>query len=283
MRRSPNALCRLAGPLALLLAGALSSAHAGGIWLADGSFPANDIADSNFSSDGQFWQSPDVHATTAVTGNMTGLTLDFGSGPVTAPQFSFNPATGRLSFLNGSGVPTGSFVEPMHLSGGYNTDYANGFYTFGQLATQLLTATSFPTGPFDINTALNAYRFLWPQQCPTTAGVCSFSDLLGFEAVFIEIDPEDFELQFNYQNQFATLPANNTVTGLFQLGSNSATYTGPFVTTGPNYCFHDGSQVSCSAATVTVPEPETVPLLALGAFVVGAALRAGRRRRIAAA
>jgi hypothetical protein len=263
--------------ISLLLAG-WATAHAGSLYLADGA--AADLASSNFSSDGQFWHADDITSVGPFNGQMPQLTLDFGSGPVTGVRFRFDPALGRLSFLNSAGVATGDFIEPMHLSGGYDADYSNGFVTYGQLAPQLLNATSFPTGPFNIATALNAYRFLWPTQCPnseiTRDNCMSFDDFVGFQAVIIEIDPEDFELQFNYNNGFATLPSD-TITGLFQLGANSETYTGPFVNVGPNFCFHDGNLVDCAAATVTVPEPETLPLLLAG---VGLMIGLARRGRV---
>jgi hypothetical protein len=271
--KSLVAACR--ATISLVLAG-WATAHAGSLYLADGA--AATLGDSNFSSDGQFWHADDTTSVGPFDGHMPELTLDFGSGPVTGVRFRFDPALGRLSFQNSAGVLTWDFIEPMHLSGGYDSDYSNGYVTFGQLAPQLLNATTAPTGPFDINTALNAYRFVWPTQCPnsqiTRDNCSSFSDFTAFQAVIIEIDPEDFELQFNYNNGFATLPPD-TITGLFQLGSNSATYTGPFINVGPNFCFHDGNQVACSAAT-TVPEPETLPLLLAGVGLMIGLARRGR-------
>ena len=254
----------------------LPAAEAGSIFMADGAFDA--VTDSNYTSDGQFWHNPNNGSIGPSTGSLTQIALDFGTGAVTGLKFSFEPALGRVNFLNSAGVATGQYIAPMDVVGGYDSSYDNGFWTFGELNPAYLKP-GFPVGPFvyDTTKTLKAYRFLWPAQCPkNTPHVCAFEDLVGFQAVLIQIDPEDFVLQFNYNNGFGQIiPAGSK--GSFLLGTNTATYTGPFVSTGPDYCFHNGVLLSSCSTVTAVPEPQTAPLVAAGLLLLGG--MAWHRRR----
>lgn len=242
------------------LAFCATTAHAGRELLADGAF--DDVADSNFLSDGQFWHaSTDSNAASGILA----IPFDFGSGPVSGLRFLFGSADGTVRFANASNVPTGEFIAPLQVPGGFNPAYQNGRFTFGELAPAILN-NPFAVGPFvyDPSTTLKAYRFTWQGLCPLNDGVCTFNQLLNFQAVLISVDTEDFVLQFNYQN-FTDASAGS---GSFLLGTNTGTYGGPFLDSGPNFCFRGGTQVSCSQVT-GVPEPETNTLIALGVLMLG--------------
>lgn len=268
--------------LALMLLGA-SAAHAGREIFADGTFGT--IEASNYRFDGQFWQGSNFVAGGYSTTNGLGFNFiaDFGNGPVINPVFDMDGARGRVRFLDSGGNPTSNFFDPMHLTGANYNPANQGFYTYGFVAPELLGDAPLTGGPYDYSAAHAAVRFTWPSQCPYSTGSCSSSDLLTFQAVMIQLDaPGDFMLQFNYNN-FNALPAGATAEGLFQIGSSSGSYAGPFTDTGPNYCFHGGALVGCNAlVTTTVPEPETTPLMALGALAATAVAVARRRRRITA-
>jgi len=283
MRKLPS---RLVATLVIGMAAIASPLHAvaGRIDLQDAAFDT--IEDSNYfqnGMDGQWWHTPDNSVIGPSTSNLAPLTLDFGSGPITGIRFQFTQS-GRVNFLDSSGNPTGDFIDPMHDSNGYASDYNNGHYTDGLLDPSYLTATSLPSGAFDPANGLAAFRFAWDANCPSSlfTNLCNPSGFVSFQAIIIEIDPEDFQLQFNYLNSPTALAlatsAGDVFSGSFQIGGNTATYSGPFLDSGPNFCFHDGNLVACSAIT-GVPEPETLPLAAIGLMALAAT--ALRRRTVA--
>ena len=224
---------------------------------------------SNYAFDGQYWHAPDIHPSpgTASFGTLN-IPLDFGSGPVTGRHILFNGVDGLVTFVDDSKNPTGDFISPLGVKGGYSTNYVNGFYTYGELDPSLLTGPAKSSYTYNPTTTLKAYRFDFPATCPlilaNSAGDCTdFDDFTNFQAVLIALNDEDFVLQFNYQN-FVDPPAGST--GTFALGANTnaaTPYTGPFLSAGPDYCFHAGSLVSCNAL-LGIPEPNTPMLFALG-------------------
>lgn len=279
-----SSLVKLIVPVIGILIAAVSlPSFAGRIYAADSNFDT--IEQSNYATDGQYWHGGDT-----ITGGFSntnglgfGFNVDFGHGVVNNPVFDMDAARGRVRFLDSLGNPTGDFFDPMHLTGA-NYNPANlGFYTYGFVAPEFLLDAPLTGGPYDYSQAHTAVRFTWPSQCPYSTGSCSPGDLLTFQAIMIQLDaPGDFMLQFNYNN-FNDLPAGATANGLFQIGSSTGSYDGPFATVGPNYCFHGGALVDCSAlVTATVPEPETTPLMVLGALAATAVAVGRRRRRITA-
>jgi hypothetical protein len=267
----------------LVVVGAISiplSAIAGKIDLEDAAF--DNIADSNYFNngmDGQFWQAPETSGVGNLNGNLGTLAFDFGGGSATGIKFRFQQ-DGTVVFLNGAGNPTGDFIAPLQFSKGYASDFTNGSFTNGLLDPSYLTATTLPNGAFNPANGLQAFRFQWPESCPTSnfnGSLCSSNGFVSFQAILIEIDPEDFMLQFNYNNAASALNVPDTIMGSFKLGANTGTYNGPFLNSGPNFCFHDGSLVDCGAVTVAVPEPSTLPLLAAGLMFLGIV---ARRRRL---
>ena len=259
------------------------SASAGRIEAADGAF--DNVAGSNYSFDGQFWQGPESPSSiiNPAPGTIFNMALDFGSGPVTGLKFRFFQ-TGRVEFLTSNGVPNGDYIEPFGLSGGYSNIYANSKFTNGLLAPIYLTATTFPNGTFDPVNGLQAFRFQWQGICPNSQininnGLCNPNGFLNFQALLIATDSENFQLQFNYQNDAGSIPSDLVKAGSFKFGTNTGTYSGPFVDTGPNFCFHNGVLLASCTGTSAIPEPGTVPLAALGAVMFGIAWRRGRRRR----
>lgn len=255
--------------VSLLCAAASTNAFAGRDVLLDGAF--DNVTDSNFTSTGQFWHAIDFNDPIG----FLNIPLDFGDGVITGRKFLFNASNGQITFVNSINAPTGDSVKPLNVPNGYNPAYGNGTWTFGELAPGFAT-TDRPVGPFvyDPATTLKAYRFTWKFLCRADDGACSFDQALNFQAVFIALDPEDFILEFNYQNSYS--PAGGF--GNFVIGGNSLPpYTGPFTDTGPNYCFHAGVASVCgSAVTPSVPEPGSLALLAGGALTwIGLA----RRRR----
>jgi hypothetical protein len=279
----PSRFLALLGIGAAVLSGPFN-AFAGRIDLQDAAF--DNIADSNYfqnGMDGQWWHTPDTSVIGPTTSNLSPLVLDFGSGPITGIRFQFTQG-GRVNFLDSAGNPTGDFIDPMHASSGYASDYNNGHYTDGLLDPSYLTATTLPNGAFNPANGLAAFRFSWDASCPNSlfSSQCNPNGFVSYQAVIIEIDPEDFQLQFNYLNNPTALAlaaaANEVFSGSFSLGANTATYSGPFLDSGPNFCFHDGNLVTCNAVTA-VPEPDTLPLAAIG--LMGLVTMAWRRRRVA--
>lgn len=228
-----------------------------------------DVGD-NYALDGQKWLGDTDYSPASNTGTVP-FALNFGSGSA-SHQFRFDPR-GQILFLDGGGLPTADFLAPLLALTPFKLqDPFSSFMRFGAgLVDPQLLAPAVPSPVYNISNALQAYRFTWSQVCPTT-GACDGSDNATFQAVLINRGGGDFDLDFNYG--FGNVIPAGSVSG-YLLGANAVSFTGPFTSPGPDYCFRGGVGNLCGRA-VSVPEPATIPLFT-GGLLLLAGLRFRRR------
>lgn len=235
-----------------------------------------DVGDQ-YEFDGQLWTANPPGEPNYAPGANTGIipiALNLGDGLGLSHSFSFDPA-GRLEISDGAGAfGAGYFIAPLQAASAYAlADPFNLFGSFmhwgaGKVDPALLDDLPNPA-TYDINNALDAYRFTWLGVCQT----CTGSDTVSFQVLLIDRKNGDFDLDFNY--------GGGTSTGLFgyTLGSNTlplaaSTFNG----IGPDYCFRSGVGSLCGSVAA-VPEPETIALVMAGLGLLGMATR---RRRASA-
>ena len=233
---------------------------------------SRDLVDegNNYIFDGQSW------GTDITTGTGTvAFALDFGSGAVANRAFTLDPR-GQVVFA------AGDFIAPLLAP----TPYAPASqisYAAGLLDPTVIDNTT-PTS-YNIANGLQAYRFYFNGVCPTGQSGCGGDQ---FQAVLVDLDAEHFILEFNYAAFAPTIIGGSAS---YKLGTNIASFAGPYSDVGPNYCFTNGvagaftSVAACRGAVVVnptpVPEPEVGALLIVGALALTGSV-VGRRRRSAA-
>ena len=264
-------LKRAYGPVvafyACVLAGFTTPAEAGREVLVD--------QGDNYTLSGQNWPGDTDYVAGTTIGDTVPFALNFGSGSATR-KFEFDPR-GQVLFVDSSGTPTGDFLAPLFSTTAFQVDSTfSGFMRWGAgLIDPQLLAPPVPSPIYDVSNALQAFRFTWLSVCPT-GGACDGSDSVSFQAVLINRGSGDFDLDFNYGG--GVIPAG--AVGGYTLGSNIASFSGPFTSPGPDYCFRGGVGALCSSISA-VPEPATVALF-LGGLGLLAGLRIRRRGSISA-
>ncbi len=233
-----------------------------------------DVGDQ-YEFDGQLWTPNPPGEASYAPGANTGtipIALNFGDGLGLSHNFAFDPA-GRLTITDGTGGSSlGYFIAPLLAAAPYQlADPSDPFGSFmhwgaGKVDPALLDALPNPA-TYDINDALDAYRFTWFGVCQT----CTGSDKVSFQVLLIDRKNGDFDLDFNYGSG-ASVGQMGFALGGNQLALAQSTFNG----VGPDYCFRDGVGSVCGGVVAAVPEPETVTLMLGGLGLLGLA---ARRRR----
>lgn len=230
---------------------------------------SRELADegNNYIFDGQSWGA-DI-----TTGSGTiAFALDFGSGAIANRPFTLDPH-GKVVFAGSD------FIAPLLAP----TPYAPASqisYASGLLDPSVIDNTT-PASYNPVN-GLQAYRFYFNGVCPTGQPTCGGDQ---FQAVIVSLDAEHFVLEFNYAAFAPTITGGSAG---FQLGTNLASFGGPYSDVGPDFCFSNGvaraftTVAACRAAVVTnptVPEPEENLLLLVGGMALVGSVAMRRRAR----
>jgi hypothetical protein len=232
-----------------------------------------DVGDQ-YEFDGQLWTPNPPGEASYAPGANTGLipfALNFGDGLGTTHHFAFDPA-GGLQISDGTGsFGPGYFIAPLLAATPYSlADPSNPFGSFmhwgaGKVDPALLDNLPNPA-TYDINNALDAYRFTWLGVCHT----CTGADTVSFQVLLIDRKNGDFDLDFAYG------PGTSTGQFGYRLASNTlALASTSFNGVGPDYCFRDGVGALCGTVAA-VPEPATMTLMLSGLALLGVS---ARRRR----
>ena len=235
-----------------------------------------DVGDQ-YEFDGQLWTANPPGEPSYAPGANTGvipIAMNLGDGLGLSHKFAFSP-NGQLAISDGTGsFGLGYLVAPLLAANPYSlADPSNPFGSFmhwgaGKIDPALLDDLPNPS-TYDINNALDAYRFTWLGVCQT----CTGSDVVSFQVLLIDRKNGDFDLDFNYGSGKSTGQMGFALGGN-QLALAQSTFNG----VGPDYCFRSGVGSVCGAVAA-VPEPEVVTMLASGLALLGLA---ARRRRSAA-
>lgn len=252
-----------------VLAAITAAAEAGQVELVD--------QGDNYLGDGQNWHQPALIGNTGTIAGGAFIPLNFGSGAPASRNFRIDPR-GQILFLDASNNPTGDFFAPFLAPVAWtpNTNFGGSIeQTFGSIDPKVLNSAN-PIGPFNPADGLPAYRFWWNSVCPSI-GVCDNTTTVSFQAILFGLGNDAFVLQFNYGlNSFSP----DGATAGYSLGTNVASFAGPYSDVGPDYCFKGGvastftTVAGCRGAITAVPEPATIAL-----FLTGFTLLVGARRR----
>jgi hypothetical protein len=228
-----------------------------------------------YEGNGQFWPNTDgaIKANQSVEGTLP-FAIDFGSGNV---QTFCLHQDGFVAFSSCSSIDPATVIRP--LAADWQSDpAADDIFEFG--AVTFSTGQLDPEPPFvPLLDAPRAIRFHWTEvctlsPCPPDPNSPDLNLQYSFQAILIDVDGDaggDFDIEFNYGG---AIPAGTGAIGLV-LGDNVRTIAGGVDNDESfDFRFRNGALVDGGTA---VPEPGTMPLIALSLLTLYAIRRRGMR------